>query len=157
MKTSHFDIARTDSSSCFFSSSPTSTKKVAPFCKGLRFYGAAPFWRNMAPVLLAFVIGSWWSSQLMKSNVLWIISAKRFACGKFIGMYAHCVSSDQDDNLIAGWLVASQVNTCKLRSCELCYNPEDAGAEASDFFLLFSSKKKAYAERPFQVKDHEVA
>lgn len=157
MKASHSDISRTVSLSCFFQSPPPSTKKVAPFCKRLRFYGAAPFWWNMAPVLLAFVIGSWWSSQLMKYNVLWIIWAKRFACGKFIGMYAHCVSSDQDDNLIAGWLVASQVNTCKLRSCGLCYNRKDVGAEASNFFLLFSSIKTVCAEMPFQVKECEVA
>lgn len=130
-----FWFDRTVSSSCFFKSPPLSTKKVAPYCKRLSFYGAAGFWWNTTPVLLPFGTGCRWNSQLMKFNVLWIISAERFVCGKFIGMYAHRVSSDQDDNLIAGRLVASQVNTCKLRSCELCYNWKDV--EAGNFFCFF--------------------
>lgn len=141
MKTSRFDIATTVSLSCFFlislplqSGTILQKTKILRSCTFLTEYGS-----NVA----AFVIGCRWNSQLMKYNVLWVISAKRFACGKFIGMYAHCVSSDLDDNLIAGWLVASQVNTCKLCSCELCYNRKDVGAEASKFFLLFSSKKKS--------------
>lgn len=55
-----------------------------------------------------------WKRQQMKHNVLWIITTKRLVCSKFIGMYARCVSSDQDDNLIAAWFVESQVNTCKF-------------------------------------------
>lgn len=97
----------------------------------------------MAPVLLAFVIGCRWNSQLMKYSMLWIISAKRFTCSKIIGMYAHCVSLDQDDNLIAGWLVASQVNTCKLCSCELCYNQKETqGLKPATSFFSFPVKKK---------------
>lgn len=136
MKTSHFDVLMLSELSLPLAlfNLPPATKQVAPFFKRLRFYRAAPFSQNMSLVLLAFVIGCRWNSQLMKYNVLWIISAKRLACGEFIGMYAHHVSSDQDDNLIAGWLVASRVNTCKCRSCELCYNPKDVGAETSNFF-----------------------
>lgn len=158
MKTSHFDVLMLSELSlhlALFNLSPA-TKQVAPFFKRLRFYRAAPFSQNMSLVLLAFVIGCRWNSQLMKYNVLWIISAKRFTCGEFIGMYAHHVSSDQDDNLIAGWLVASRVNTCKCRSCELCYNPKDVGAETSNFFH-FPLKKKVYAKMLLQVKDYEVA
>lgn len=131
VKICHFDTSSTVSKAYFFLISPLPwrlyfAKDLQKVAWGCTFLMAAAF--------LGFMSRSRYNSQLMKYNMLWIISAKCFTCGEFIGMYVHCVSSDEDDNLIAEWLVASPLNTCKLCSCDLSYSWRDIGAESSCFF-----------------------
>lgn len=158
MRTSHFNVAKTASSSWFlFLIFPLPQRKWHYFAKDQDFMELHLFggiWLQCCWLLWS---GYRRKSQLMKHNVLWIITAKRFACGKFIGVYAHCVSSDQDDNLIAAWFVASQVNTCNFAAVS-CATAKGHGLKpATSSFCFPQKKKKIDAEVLLQVKDHEVA
>lgn len=115
VRTDCFNVSRTASSSWFlFIISPLPHRKWHYFAKEkdlMELHLFDGIWLQHCCFLWS---GYRWKSQLLKHNVLWIIAAKPFASSKFTGVYARCVSSDQDDNLSAAWFVASQVNACKF-------------------------------------------
>lgn len=145
MRTGHFNVSRTVSSSWFlFLILPLPQRKWHHFAKDqdlMELHLLDWVWLQHCWLLWS---GYRWKSQLMKHNVLWIITAKHFACSKFIGVYARCVSSHQDDNLIAAWFVASQVNTCKSAavSCVTAEGHRGWSQQLLSFVFLKRKKKK---------------
>lgn len=145
MKTSLFNVSRTAPSSWFpFLIFPLPQRKWHHFAKDQDLMELHLFHRIWLQHCWLLWSGYRWTSQLMKYNMLWITTAKRFACSKFIGVYAHYVSSDQDDNLIAAWFVASQVNTCKSAavSCVTAKGHRGWSQQYLSFIFLKKQKKK---------------
>lgn len=98
------------------------------------------FWQNMAPALLDFLISSRRNSQLMKYSV----PNASLAVNSLAHKHTVFPQTRMTNNLFAGWLVASPVNTWKLCSCELCYSWRDVGAESSEIFLSEKKKKSLH-------------
>lgn len=164
VRTGHFNVSRTASSSWFlFIIFPIPQRKWHHFAKEKDLMELHLFDRIWLQHCWLLWSGYRWKSQLMKHDLLWIITAKCFACSKFIGVYACCVSSDQDDNLIAAWFVASQVNTCKFTAVSCVTAKRHRGRTQQLLSFVFQlkkqkpTKKNIDAEMLLQVKDHEAA